>query len=103
MIKVTALYPNEPGKRFEIDYFMNKHMPMVHQRLDPMGLVRSEVEKGIGSMEPGAPAPFVLIANLIFNSMEELHDAFTEHTAEMMGDMPNFTDIQPQFQIGEIL
>ena len=103
MIKVTALYPNEPGKRFEIDYFMNKHMPMVHQRLDPMGLVRSEVEKGIGSMEPGSPAPFVLIANLIFNSMEELHDAFTEHAAEMMGDMPNFTDIQPQFQIGEIL
>src|SRR5690349_22823221 len=29
MIKVTILYPNSDGKKFNMDYYSNKHMPMV--------------------------------------------------------------------------
>ncbi len=29
MIKVTVLYPNEEGKKFDLDYYLNKHLPMV--------------------------------------------------------------------------
>ncbi len=29
MIKVTILYPNDEGKTFNMQYYSNKHMPMV--------------------------------------------------------------------------
>ena len=103
MIKVSVLYPNEQGKRFDMDYFMNKHMPLAERLLGPTGLVRSEVEKGVGSGDPNTPAPFTVTAHFLFNSLEEVHSAFTAHAGEIMGDTPNYTDIQPQIQIGEVI
>jgi len=29
MIKVSVLYPNGPGKTFDMDYYSNNHVPMV--------------------------------------------------------------------------
>ena len=102
MIKVSLLYAAEEGKRFDMDYYANKHMPLVHQRLDPVGLIRSEVESGISSADPNAPAPFVAIGVLYFNTADEVHEGFKTHGREIMGDLPNFTDIAPQVQISEI-
>ena len=31
MIKVSVLYPNSAGGRFDIAYYVDKHMPMVRQ------------------------------------------------------------------------
>jgi len=103
MIKVSVLYPNEEGKKFDMDYYTGKHMPLVHSRLDSMGLLRTEVEKGLSSADPSAPAPFVAIGVLYFNTVEEVHEAFKTHGREVMGDIPNYTDISPQIQIAEIL
>ncbi|MFL6551277.1 MAG: EthD family reductase, partial [Povalibacter sp.] len=33
MIRVSVLYSNKPGVRFDHDYYRDKHMPMVKQRL----------------------------------------------------------------------
>ena len=103
MIRVTVLYPNEPDKKFDLEDFAGRHMALVHKRLDPLGLVRTEVDKGVGTVEPGALAPFITIAHLYFNSLEDLHKAFESHGAELMADIPNFSDIQPQLQISEIV
>ena len=103
MIKVSVLYPNEEGKSFDLDYYMNKHMPMVHRLCDPLGLIRSEVEKGVSSADPNAPAPFTVVGHLVFNTADEVHNAFKTHGHEIMGDIKNYTQIQPQFQIAEIV
>ena len=103
MIKVSVLYPNEEGKKFDMDYYSGKHMPMVRSRLDSMGLLRSEMEKGVSSADPSAPAPFVAIGVLYFNTAEEVHEAFKTHGREIMGDIPNYTDITAQIQISEIV
>ena len=103
MIKVSVLYPNEEGKKFDMDYYTGKHMPMVQSRLDSMGLLRIEMEKGLSSADPSAPAPFVAIGVLYFNTAEEVHEGFKTHGREIMGDIPNYTDIAPQFQISEIV
>jgi len=42
MIRISVMYLNEPGKNFDWDYYLNKHLPMVHRLLDPIGLVRTE-------------------------------------------------------------
>ena len=103
MIKVTVLYPNEAGKRFDEDYYVNTHVPMVQRLLGPMGLVKGEIEKGVSAADPNQPAPFVIVAHLSFNSTDEVHEAFKTHGREIMGDIKNYTDIEPTFQISETL
>jgi len=102
MVRLMVLYPNDPGKRFDMNYYINKHMPLVKSLLGPYGLVKTEVDKGIASLE-GAPAPFVCVAVLYFGSLEGLEKAFEAHLAELTADIPNYTDISPQVQISEIV
>ncbi|MDA1229048.1 MAG: hypothetical protein O3A33_13995 [Chloroflexi bacterium] len=45
----------------------------------------------------------MIIGWLTFNTVEEVHGAFAAHAAEIMGDVPNYTDIEPQIQISEIV
>ena len=33
------------GGNFNYDYYVNKHMKLVHKLLDPFGLVKTEVNK----------------------------------------------------------
>ena len=105
MIKVSFLYPNEPGKRFDLAYYTGTYIPLVHQRLDGMGLLRCEVESGISSADPNAPAPFVAVGSLYFSTTDEVHEGFKAHGRELLGDMPNFTDLDRhavQIQISEV-
>lgn len=103
MIKVTVMYPNESGKRFDENYYLNSHIPMVQRLLGPMGLVRGEVDKGVSGTDPNAPPDYIIIGHLYFNTADEVHAAFTTHAREIMGDIPNYTDIRPQIQISETL
>ena len=103
MIRVTVAYPNEPGKKFDWDYYLNSHGPMVNKNMGNRGLVKAEVDKGVSGSDPSEPAPFVAIAHLTFNTVEEVHEAFKAVGREVMGDIPNFTDIKPTFQISEIV
>ena len=34
MIKVSVMYPNTPGARFDHEYYRGKHMPLVKARMD---------------------------------------------------------------------
>ena len=103
MIKVTVLYPNEEGKDFDFDYWGGSHMEMVHRLLDPVGLIRSELERGVSAADPNAPAPFRAMATLYFGTTDEVHEGFRAHGREILGDIKNYTDIGPQYQISEVL
>ncbi len=98
MIRVSVLYPNEKGKRFDLDYYVHKHMGLVHKRLDSAGLVKSEVDK---AADPNAP--FICIGHLYFKSMEDFQTGFFAHAADFAADVANCTDITPQVQISEIV
>ena len=95
MIRISVMYP-KPAK-FDFDYYINKHMKLVHKLLDSYGLVKTEVNKGVGA------SPYVAVGHLIFNSMEDMQKALQDHDPELAADLENFTDVKPQFQIGEIL
>ena len=102
MIRVTILYPNKPGGKFDHDYYANQHMKMVKEKLEPMGLIKSEVDKGIGGGAPGSPPPYVAVAYLIFNSVDDFQKALGAHSKAFQADRPNYTDIEAQIQISEI-
>lgn len=103
MIRISFLYPNERGKRFDHAYYANTHMPLVQKRLGGLGLIRYEVDKGIEGAAPGSDAPFVVVCHLYFNSVEAFRKAIATHGTELMGDIPNYTDIQAQMQVSEVV
>src|SRR5215475_5454213 len=103
MVRVTVLYPNESAKRFDHDYYARKHRLMVMERLKVSGMLRSEVDKLLAGAGQGAPAPFVAACHLYFNAATDFQKGTTAHGTEIMGDIPNYTDISPQIQISEIV
>jgi uncharacterized protein (TIGR02118 family) len=103
MIRVSVLYAHEAGKKFDHDYYVNKHMKLVRERLTGFGLVRTEVDKGKAGGAPGAPAPFVAIGHEYFGAIDEFQKGMGQHGKEIMADVANYTTIQPQIQISEII
>ena len=103
MIRISVLYPNERGKKFDHTYYAKTHMPLVQKRLRSLGLIRYEVDKGVGGATSDGPAPFVGACHLYFNSIEAFRKAMAAHGAELMADVPNYTEIKAQMQISEIV
>ena len=101
MIKVSVFYPNNEGCKFDMDYYCNSHIPMVQEKLGE-ALKGVAVEQGLGGAEPGSPATYVAMCHLLFDSVEAFQDAFGPHAEAIMGDIPNYTDVQPTIQISEV-
>ena len=103
MVRISVLYPNDPGKKFDHDYHINKHMKLVRDRLAGFGVVRTEVDKGVAGGAPGSPAPYVAIGHVCVNALDGFQKGMGQHGKEIMGDIPNYTNIQPQMRISEII
>jgi uncharacterized protein (TIGR02118 family) len=101
MICVSVFYPNGPGKRFDHVYYEQKHRPLVMDRLASHGITRYEIQQGLSGLGPGSEPVFACIGNLYFATVGDFQQGMAAHGAELQADIPNFTDIQPQFQISE--
>lgn len=102
MIKVSVMYPNTPGARFDHDYYRDNHMPMVAQKMGDACL-KYTVDKGLAGGEPGAPATYVGMCHIYADSVESFQAAFGPHAKEILGDIPNYTDLAPVMQISEVV
>jgi len=102
MIKVTVLYASGEGKKFDMDYYTSKHIPMV-KSLFADALKLTAIDKGIAGGAAGAPAPFVVICYLYFDSVSAFQNAMAINGSKIRGDIPNFTNIVPVIQISEVV
>lgn len=57
---------------------------------------------GIGRCGPRHPGPYIAMGHLYFDSLEALQAAFEQRAAEIMADIPNYTEIAPVMQISEV-
>lgn len=100
MILVSVMYPGGAGTRFDMDYYLGHHMPLVRERWSPMGLHEAKVVRAVGTPE-GGPAPFQVMALLTFESTEAFGKAAAAHGPEIFADIPHFTDVQAAVQIND--
>ncbi len=102
MIKVSVFYPNQEGGRFDMDYYRDRHMPLVQNRIGAAckGIA---VEHGLAGPAPGSKPAFIAMGHIYFDSVEAFQAAFIAHSAEFMADVPNYTNIQPSIQISEVV
>lgn len=102
MIKVSIIYPGGEDVKFDMDYFANKHVPMVGELLGD-ALKGGQIDEGIAGGEPGSAAPFVAMGHLLFESVESFQAAFGPVAEKIMGDIPNYSNVGPQIQISNVV
>lgn len=103
MVRLSVMYPATPGSTFNWDYYLGKHLELARRLLIPRGLVRLEIDRGIGGFPPGAPPPFHAIGHLFFRSMEDLLSALGATAAEFIADEANYTNRPTLVQISEVV
>jgi uncharacterized protein (TIGR02118 family) len=101
MIKVSVYYPNSTGVRFDMNYYLGKHIPLVQKKVGA-ALKGVAVEQGIAGGTAGAPATYVAVGHLLFESVEAFQGAFGPHASEIAADVSNYTNVQPVIQISEV-
>jgi uncharacterized protein (TIGR02118 family) len=102
MIKVSVMYANAPGARFDHEYYRNKHMPLVKSRMGDSCKYYT-IDKGLAGGAPGVAAPFIGMSHIFCDTIESFQAGFSPHVQELLADIPNYTDQTPVIQISEIV
>jgi uncharacterized protein (TIGR02118 family) len=102
MIIVSVMYPAGAGATFDMDYYRAKHLPLVRTRWNAGGLRELKILSGVGAPGGGA-ATYSVIALLTFDTAADFDKAVAQHGAEIIGDIPNFSNVQPVIQVNDVV
>lgn len=95
MIDVTILYPKSEGSTFDLDYYTNTHMPLF---VDALG--EAALKWGVSSSHGN---DYHALGWVQVSSQEALGAALSEHGAKIMGDVANYTNVQPVLITGDVV
>jgi uncharacterized protein (TIGR02118 family) len=101
MITVNVLYPNQDGAKFDMNYYLSSHIPMV-KRVLGSALKGCVVEEGLGGAAPGTKADFSVLCHLRFDSVESFQTAFGPHAAQIQNDVGNYASVTPIIQLSDV-
>lgn len=101
MITVNVLYPATEDAKFDMNYYLTSHIPMV-KRVLGNALKGCVVEEGIGGGAPGTKAAYSVMCHLRFDSVEAFQAAFGPHAAQIQNDIANYSSVQPVIQISDV-
>lgn len=102
MIKVSVMYPNTPGGRFDHDYYRDVHMPLIKARMGDSCKSYS-IDKGIAGAAPGLPPTYVSACHIFCESISAFQAGFGPHAKEILADIPHYTDLKPVMQFSEVV
>jgi len=101
MFRLNVAYPAAANAKFDFDYYVTKHMPLI-MSLVGESAVRFEAGKGLAG-EGGAPAPYVATGQVYLKDLEGLQAAFVNHMPEIMADIAKYTNIAPVVNVEALL
>lgn len=92
MAILLVTYPATVGARFDADYYVTTHIPLVREKWAALGLIDA-----VALLPDQDTPPFAAVAVLSFRDRSSIDAALASPEAgEVFGDLPNFTDIAPQ-------
>ncbi len=94
MLVVTILYPKSDDSTFDMDYYTATHMPLFAE-------VLGDACQGWGATKVTA-GDLEAIGWCVVESQAAFDSAMAASGAEIMGDVPNYTNVQPQLIIGDV-
>lgn len=97
MIKLTVLYKKSEGTTFDVDHYLDVHVPMFMDRM------QEHCTKAIVDVPTEPDSPFHVMSQVYttVNSGAEFDAAYAVHAKELMGDLPNYTNAEMIIQYGE--
>ncbi|MEH6628901.1 MAG: EthD family reductase [Motiliproteus sp.] len=101
MIKVSVFYPQTEDSHFDMNYYLDVHMPMVEERLGS-SLKMVSVEEGITGAAPGSQPSYAAMGHLYFDSVDDFQRAFGPHADVILCDIPNYTNVRPNIQVSKV-
>lgn len=102
MIKVSVMYPNQPGCHFDHGYYRDVHMPLIKSRMGSACLFYT-IDKGLAGRAPEEPATYIAMCHIYAESVDSFNAAFGPHVQEIRGDVGNYTNISPVLQMSEVV
>ena len=103
MINISITYMKKDGCRFDLDYYLNIHMPRSIELLSSAkGFKNVYVEKATDVESFNIVAKNEAVCNYYFESLEDFTNAFIPHMEELTNDISNYTDIEPIIQVNEV-
>ena len=102
MIKVSVYYPKTEDVEFDVDYYCNRHVPMVMEELGD-ACIKVSVETGICGANANEPMLYVAVGHLYFESLEIFQKAFEPCAETIIKDIANCTNATPIIQISEVI
>jgi uncharacterized protein (TIGR02118 family) len=101
MIRVSVLYPQSADVKFDWDYYLGKHVPLVREKLGS-ACKSVSIDKGLNGGAASAPPSFVAMFHMTFDSVAAFEAAFAPHAKTLTDDIANYTTAKPAFQISEV-
>jgi uncharacterized protein (TIGR02118 family) len=94
MISMTILYPKTEDSTFDMDYYTSSHMPLLAKAM-------GDGCKGWGAATVMSDK-HAAIGWILIDSMETFNAGMGAHGAEIMADVANYTNQQPEVIMGEV-
>jgi uncharacterized protein (TIGR02118 family) len=101
MYRISVLYPNPPDAKFDHEYYLRTHCPMVEDLLREYGCLRVEIDRGVAAGD-GGRAPFIAVGHIIIDTLEGFQKGMAVHGKQMVGDIPNYTNTTPQILVSQM-
>ena len=98
---MSIFYPSKRDSHFDVDYYLNTHMPLAIALLGNAIKVVS-VEIGMLGGTPDQPPPFTAICRFTCETAQAFTDAFLPNADILQSDIPKYTNITPVIQVSEI-
>jgi uncharacterized protein (TIGR02118 family) len=103
MVRLSVLYPSTPGSTFDWEYYLGEHLLIARKLLGVRGLVRIEVDRGIGAFPPGTPSHYHAIGHLYFETMLHLDIALAATAHDLIADQRKYYTGDSVVQVSEVV
>lgn len=99
-VTLQVIYPASAGTKFDMDYYINTHLPMVGEHMGAH-IDHTLVTRGVSAPD-GGDAGFYAVASIVFADQGAM-DAAMGKAGPVVADIANFTDTAPQMLVGETI
>ncbi len=104
MPTISFLFPNKPGAKFDMDYYLGTHMPLaIHLMSRQVGFRTVVVERGVRGISADVDVTYLALCHFTFDSVKDFNTAYAAHANRLQADMRNYTDIQPMVLVNEVV
>ena len=100
MITLNVLYPNTDGAKFDMNYYLTSHIPMLKREFGS-ALKGCIVEQGLGGRAPGTKAEFAVLCHLASIPSSRTSRRSAQSPSDP-NDVANYASEPPIIQLSDV-